>query len=173
MKNLIIIFGNIASGKSTFCEALKIVVQGDYKHICLDEYRLKYANTPNMFPIERERAAEKDCLNALLNTQNVIWETTFITRFAKNAYAQIKQQGDVDQTLIRIKCPAHICLQRFYLRQYNGHNAVKPPFNKKDIHQVITDIDNKLTPILADNYLDSSKLDLLSMIKKLLDPFAI
>lgn len=131
MKQAIIIIGNMASGKSTLARLLADRL--DYWHVCLDHFREKCSTAFHLTPIQRETLAQTQCLAALKQPGDVIFESTGVSSFYRKALDMLDREG-VNLQLIRIDCPEKICIERYYARKNNalarppvrGHKAMTP-----------------------------------------------
>lgn len=117
----IIIFGNIASGKSSVSRHLAQLLP-DHRHVCLDDHRVKLWNEqPELGAGQRDLLAQKSCLEDLQG--QVIYETTAVTRFFKQAQAKLKDQ---DLRFIHLDCRPSTCISRYRERLMRGH--IQAPF---------------------------------------------
>jgi dephospho-CoA kinase len=154
MKMCIIVFGNIASGKSTFSRHL-LGHFPNYQHICLDDFRLEAARHTDLLPIQREKLAEKLCLEAITQADNIILETTAASQFWETMWFALRQMG-FKTVNVKIDCPVNICVQRFNNRKFEGHKSVVPPFKTKSIVQMMYDIEYKRKLVKADIVIHST-----------------
>ncbi len=123
MKKAIIIYGNIASGKSTICRQLAQALP-DHRHVCLDDHRVKlWEQHPEMGAGHRDLQAQKSCLEDLHGP--VIFETTGVTRFFRKAKEKLEKSGK-NSIYIHLDCPSHICIRRYQARLASGH--IQAPF---------------------------------------------
>ena len=152
MKKLIIIFGNMGSGKSTLCAALAAVLP-DFTSLGMDDYRRSVRDEHpdrNAFWIERE--AEKQCAEALSENADMIWETTGASRFFLREWRRLRTHREV--VMIRLECALDTCRNRVYAR---GENGIRLPF-AKELNQTLGHIDDANSVLPADLVLDSEAL---------------
>ena len=154
MKTCIVVFGNIASGKSTFSRQL-LEHFPDYRHICIDNFRLEAATRTNLLPIQREKLAKKLCLEAINQADSIILETTAASQFWETMWFALRQVGFKIMS-VKIDCPVNICVQRFNNRKFEGHKSVVPPFKTKSIVQMMYDIEYKRKLVKADIVIHSA-----------------
>lgn len=156
-KICIVVYGNIASGKSTFSKNILSILQG-FNYVCLDKIRLKwYENYPEMSFIERERRAEEECLNQILNSNLLVYETTAATLFFK----RVKPTLDVNfkTFYIYISCPVYECHNRFDNRKREGHFQVAPQYKKKmTIREMLIHFESAHYQVKSNLKLDSFRL---------------
>lgn len=80
-KICLVVYGNIASGKSTFSKNILEILR-DYNYVCQDKIRLEWYNKyPEINGITRERKCEEDCLKQILKSRLLVYETTGATLF--------------------------------------------------------------------------------------------
>ena len=123
MNHALIIYGNIASGKSTVCKYLAELLP-DYNHVCLDDDRLKlWEEQPHLGAGQRDMKAQERCLTRLEG--NLIYETTAVTRFYERSARKLKSQG-YEFHFVHLFCPVSKCLERYNQRVQSG--KIQAPF---------------------------------------------
>lgn len=164
-KICIIVYGNIASGKSTFSKNLLEKIPG-YNYVCLDQIRLAFYKTfPEMNAIARERKCEEECLKQILESRLLIYETTAATLFFNRIKMRLK--AHFKAIYVYINCPTYECANRFDFRKRNGYKAIAPPFKSKmTIRECISDIHAKHYNVKTDLELNSLQLSPVEMIEK-------
>lgn len=160
MKTIIIVTGNMGSGKSTFCKLLRDKLPG-YAYICLDDFRKKrFADvlTEQHDPLQFEREVAKATEREFDQHDKIIYETTGATRFFKDMYYRlIANRHRV--YLVRIDCPSELCLKRHRTREQNGHFHVVPQYGKGlTAEELINRYAEKTRWIRPDLVLDSKAL---------------
>ena len=169
MKRCIVVYGNMASGKSTFCQVLAEKGLKTYTHICLDDFRLQVAHEhPKKPKVESEELAQSLCLTALESTENVIFETTACSRFWEQVYVELFLQR-IPTFFIHIDCPLHVCLQRFYYREAQGHYSIRPPYQTNDPYQTLVWIASHTKMVRKDLVFSSAILSKEEMISLFLE----
>lgn len=157
MKTIIIVTGNMGSGKSTFCKRLREKLP-DYAYICLDDFRKKrFADvlTEQHDPLQFEREVAAATQREFNKHTKIIYETTGATRFFKDMHYRL--MADRHQVyLVQIQCPAELCLQRHQNRERNGHFHVVPQYGQGlSPEQLIHRYQEKTSWIRPDLVLDS------------------
>lgn len=155
-KICIIVYGNIASGKSTFSKNLLQKIPG-YKYVCLDQIRLDYYKAfPEINSIARERKCEEECLKQILESRLLIYETTAATLFFNRIKMRLK--GHFKVIYVYINCPTYECAHRFDCRKRNGYKSIAPPFNNRmSISECISHFHEKHYHVKVDLELDTLK----------------
>jgi predicted ABC-type ATPase len=139
MKQVIVIFGNIASGKSTVSQLLAKALP-THKLINLDAFRVEvFRAKQGNGPIHADQIAQDLCLNEMKRTSRpIIYETTAVTRFSDRAFAYLRSRG-YQLVFVHLRCSPETCLSRYQARKLEGH--VQAPFayggKKSDIWQSI------------------------------------
>lgn len=163
MKKAIVVFGNIASGKSTFCEYLLRLLKDDqYKWFSIDHYRAAVTGRPNMHDFVRELEAKKMYMADLDRCEKAIIETTACSKLWDDTHFKLKSYR-VDTIFVRIECPLGLCYERYIARSYErmrkGIPEYKPPYPKNVTPvQSIEYIHWHRRPIEPDIVLDSGTL---------------
>ncbi|MDN3688684.1 AAA family ATPase [Cyclobacterium jeungdonense] len=131
MKTIIIVAGNMGSGKSTFCKRL-IEKLPDYTYICLDDFRKKRFEdvlTEQHDPLQFEREVAAATQREFDKHDKILYETTGATRFFKDMhYRLLADRHNV--FLVQIRCDPVVCLQRHRAREQNGHFHVVPQYGQ-------------------------------------------
>lgn len=152
MKLCIVVFGNIASGKTTFAQSLGL------RHICLDKHREKLRGQA-LAPMAAEHLAEKNCLAELLPPRQIfVYETTGGSRFFQKAKAALEAQG-CHFFFVKIECSTIGCVRRFNARK----SAVPLPFRSKSLLETMQQLAWNARHIVPDVVLDSEKMNLEEM----------
>lgn len=163
-KICIVVYGNIAAGKTTFSQALLKLLPG-YNYVCLDDYRLKlFRDQPTLNGIGRERKAEADCLEAILSSRLLVYETTGASLFYKRMKPRLR--GHFKTLYVYIECSASDCEWRFVERKRKGYKTIAPPFNGT-LRSIMNDIRSKHYDLDPDVILSSEILS----EKNMLDTF--
>lgn len=157
MKEMIIVIGNMASGKSTTSKLLAQKLP-DYRYVCQDDFRNskadRYLEIDNRI-FEEEVADET--IQALNSHPRIIYESTGGTRFFKDRFYQFIQEGR-NLFIVRIKCRPSTCLSRFEKRKSGGRNHLIPIFAKsKSPKEIIDHFEKKAAWIKAHLEVDSEK----------------
>jgi predicted kinase len=147
-KQLILLIGNLAAGKTLALETVKPFLSADVFCFSIDDYRHKYqAHTP-----ELEAAAWNAMFEDILKCDVAIVETSGTSRYLNLLTGYLV----ADTKTIKIDTPPQICLQRFNKRR--GTAYVKPPlpFFKEPIN-AIKDICSLLMFSDADVVIDGGR----------------
>ena len=142
---VIIVFGNLASGKTTVCKALLKHLH-DFSFISADNVRMKFEND---FNFKNESLARTIYESELMISKNVIWETTLSGKFSRNIASKLSQTHNVVKC--KIDADPATCLKRFLARPIPTSTV------RKDIKENIYSIDEVLQTAKADIYIDSTK----------------
>ncbi|WP_460444383.1 AAA family ATPase, partial [Amycolatopsis magusensis] len=139
MKQAIIIYGNIASGKTTLSKLLKASLGEEYKTVNLDECRVKvFGQDLGIGPIQQDLKAQELCLLEM-EGKNLIYETTAVTRFFDKARKHLRAQG-YKLFFVWLECKPSECYDRYSERKASGH--FQAPFaygkDKTDIRECIS-----------------------------------
>jgi shikimate kinase len=169
MKRIIIVIGNMASGKSSLAKALAARLR-DYDYICQDDFRnsetAKYMEVDNRL-FEEEVAT--NTIAAMHRSRQFIYESTGATRFFRDRYYEFLKAG-YEMFVIRLICPIEICITRFYKRREQGKNHLVPMFYvSKSPEEIIEQFEKKAAWVKADLKLDSYKLSVPQLLEKVLD----
>ena len=158
MKEIIIVYGNMGSGKSTFAKCIaKRLPQ--YTYICLDDFRkinLDDVITSHKYDFERKVAG--DTKKAFEKPSQIIYETTGATLFFKDIYQHFLVKG-YRLFIIKIDCPKDVCYQRYHERKETGHYHINPQYRKALGPQELIDrFEKKSAWVVPSLILDSVKL---------------
>jgi len=149
--NSIIIYGNIASGKSSVCRQLAELLP-DHRHVCLDDHRIKcWEENPSLGAGQRDLVAQRNCLQDLHG--KLIYETTGVTRFFRQAKKVLDAAGQ-RLIYIHLDCPPHLCIRRYQGRLSRGHIQAPFAWGNYSIEQSIYYFHEKqmeLTPVIRIN----------------------
>lgn len=93
IRKAIIIFGNIASGKTTLG---KLIAEKhpEFQRVCMDEIRLQIAPKGEAFTHKMEAEAQQIALDLIALHSNIIFETTGASDFSKKAVQAIESGFD-------------------------------------------------------------------------------
>jgi adenylate kinase family enzyme len=117
----LLIYGNIASGKSTIARSLADQLNG-YRYVCLDDTRKElWIEQPDLGAGQRDLIAQDRCLEKLHG--RVVFENTAVTRFFKRAKEKLRDQ---ELVYIYLYCPVATCLRRYNARLAGG--KIQAPF---------------------------------------------
>lgn len=123
----IIVFGNIASGKSSICrELMPTLSKYNYTYINLDDFRRK--GTGDLIKFTSERTAQAACFAEIKRSEKILLETTAASRFHIRAVAELRATGK-NIVWIHADASPRVCLQRHERRMREGY--VLPPFPYK------------------------------------------
>jgi len=164
-KICIVVFGNLASGKSSFCKEL-LTILPKYKYVCLDEIRVNlFDKFPNKNIFDREALAKEECKNSILNSQFVIYESTGTSQFFNQLKPRIK--AHFKSIFIFINCPDYECRFRFERRKQNGYFSIQPAVKKSiSISECCTSNQYVYRDMKKDLELDSFKYSLNEIINQ-------
>ncbi len=156
----IVVFGNIGSGKTTFCKHLKPHLKR-YDYVCLDEFR--YENQFNMSGFLSEKKSKQQCMDAIMYNNYVLYETTGVTEFYDSVKANLLNHGS-KVFYVHIKCHVEECRIRVETRP----QRIFLPYKNKTIYQILEENDRNLKTIRYDLQINSS-LPLNVQIKTFID----
>lgn len=165
MKSCYVIYGNIASGKTTFSKSINELLP-NFNFVCIDEIRVNlFKKYPEMNSISRERKAEEECLNKILNSEFLIFETSAASLFYKRLAPRIK--AHFKTYFIYINCPNDECLQRFHYRKKTGYLQIATPYkNKMSVFECISNFSGAHYSMKKDLELNSAELSTNEMVDK-------
>lgn len=121
----IFVFGNLASGKSTFCRKIQSYLREmNWAYFSLDDYRKKsFQLNPGIASWDKEKRAQKmlftDLREALRQRQMIIIESTYLT----NPWAKAVRENKLDLFMIKISTDRNICYQRYVEREDKNNNS--------------------------------------------------
>ena len=163
-KICIVVYGNIASGKSTFCKSLLSILT-NYNYVCIDEIRIEhYKKYPGMNSVERERNCEKDCEDQIFRSSLLVYETTAASLFFKRIKPRLR--GHFKTFYVYINCPVTECSNRFFNRKQKGYRHVVSPYKKKmSVIDLLYYCQEKRLDVKVDLELNSVKLSPEEMIE--------
>lgn len=156
---MIVIIGNIASGKSTVARLLADRMEG-YHHVCSDNFRDekpdKYFEVDNRI-FEEEIAQETR--QAIQNNRLIIYESTGSSRFFKDIFYELVQ-SNAEIFTVRLTCRPEICMLRYKKRIESGKGHLVPMYNNsKTAEELIHQHDKKSAWVKAHISVDSEKTD--------------
>jgi predicted kinase len=157
MKEIIIIVGNMGSGKSTFANALAEQMPG-FAYVCLDDNRKRnfedlLEERYNQFAFE-SKVAELTT-KEIDKHSRVIYETTGATRFFKDVFYDLTVAKHKIY-IVKIQCRPSTCLARHKSREKSGHFHIVPQFGQQlSAEELIDRFESKAAWIKPDLILDS------------------
>lgn len=157
MKEVIIILGNMASGKSSAAKLLAEKLP-EFTYVCQDDFR--NAQTERYLEVDNrifEEEIAQQTKHALERYPKIIYESTGATRFFREAYYSfLVQQRKI--FVVRLNCSDAVCYRRFLKRRQEGKNHLVPIFNKsKSPWEIIGDFRKKSAWLKHDLLIDSEK----------------
>lgn len=170
-KICIIVFGNIASGKSGFARELARELDG-FEYICFDQVRIDiYLENHLKRSIEREEMAKKRCRNLLLSNKLVVFETLAVSDYYNNILPELKQNFN-KIIFVKIECSSFTCKRRYFKRNMDGYFCIAPPFNQKlSIDEYIEKTEREQKQLFYDILLSSESMSTTEMIGGFKDLF--
>jgi len=156
MKEAIVIYGNIASGKSTFAAALA-KSNPAYHYLCMDALREKtyFDSKQNAFCIDRE--CEKKLIEQISSHDKIIYETTAATKIFRRALSMLNARKFSIQ-MVYIQCHPDVCFQRFQARKQGRKMQVPPAISGMTVRECITHFSAIHTTIRKDIIINSIQL---------------
>ena len=119
---LVLLMGNLASGKSSLIEAVKPDLKDSVNCLGIDEYRTLYeAHT-----YENETKAWTSLMSDVSESENVLLETSGTSKWIK----EIKASWTGLIISVHLKTPEHVCANRFSDRRKSGYKSPPMPFFK-------------------------------------------
>ena len=166
----IVVFGNMGSGKSTFCRNIKKLLP-TYQYILIDTIRKNFANKYiNVDEFKMETLCMEELKRQIFSATNLIYETTAATKLFESIKPRLR--GYFKTFYIYIKCPVHECQNRCDIRKQKGHKIAMPPiFKNRTELQVLHHFENKHYNVGFDLELNSAILSEEEMITKFIDFF--
>jgi hypothetical protein len=163
-KICLIVYGNIASGKSSFAKELLKLLPG-FVYACIDQVRIDvYLENHLLRSIEREVKVGKIFKKLILDNNLIVYETVAVSQLFKNVILDLKR--DHQLIYIHIDCPVAVCLRRFHQRNRDGYFSITPPFvDKMSIEDFLYKVAKELRGMKEDIVLKSDKLSIEDMIK--------
>jgi len=162
----VVVYGNIASGKSSFARELVKALKG-FVYVCMDQVRVdSYLNGPTLKSIEFERKCEKLCEGMLKRNNHIVYETTGVSQFAKNMLLDLSRNSQV--FYIFLDCPADLCLRRYQSRKQGGYFSIAPAFSDRlSIGEFINKVADQQRGMKKDVVLRSDRLSTIEMLKSI------
>jgi len=162
----VVVYGNIASGKSSFAKELVKLLPG-FKYVCMDQVRIDcYLNGPQLRSIEFERKCEKLCENMLKLNNHIVYETTGVSQFAKSMLVELSRNFLI--FYIFLDCPADLCLRRYQSRKQGGYFSIAPAFSDRlSIGAFINKVADQQRGMKKDVVLRSDRLSVFEMLKSI------
>lgn len=137
-KTAIVIFGNLASGKSSVGKELSKLLPG-YKSISADNFRKDFIDSYGHL----EEQKTKTLVEAeILTSGNIIWETTLTGNFSNRVLRKLSFTHKVIKC--KIDAPPMLCFNRFVKRPIPSTTV------KKDLRENIYEMDERLSQIKSD-----------------------
>jgi dephospho-CoA kinase len=171
MKKIIVIIGNMASGKST---ASKLLAQRlpNYQYICQDDFRNEktdlYLEIENK---EFELQVSDNAIQAINRYSKIIYESTGATRFFRDRYYEFLNKGH-ELFVVRIKCRPTTCYQRFLKRRAEGKNHLVPIFKvSKTPMEMINLFEKKSQWVKANLEIDSEKFSTEQIVDQIIKAY--
>lgn len=157
MKSIVIVVGNMGSGKSTFASLLAEKLAG-FEYVCLDDIRksekAQYLENKNK---EFELKIEQLTSEALERHEKIIYESTGATRFFQANYNKFLKSR-YKLFIVKIQCRKAVCLARHRTRKDSGKAHIIPHFRSvKTDEEMIDWFDQKSKWIRPDLTLDSEQ----------------
>jgi len=160
MSDVILVYGNIAAGKSTFCKLLLPKLQG-FTYLCIDDVRQSiYEKNPKLNDWERDKLAEKKVYDTLKKGSKIIFETTA----ANQLYIRLRNEVFASKKVfyLHIECSVNECYKRHFARKVNRIKPVQA--NSANIKNVMLAIDAKNQVLKKNLMLNSQQLTEAQMI---------
>ncbi|MDR3596502.1 hypothetical protein [Clostridium sp.] len=129
----ILLFGNIASGKTTLLQKLKEDIS--WPDISIDDYRRKYGNGS----YKNELTAKKHFLEDIEINKNQFIECLGVGRFSKKLFSFICK-SDEEIICIKLVTPKDICRSRLKTRIWD----IPFPKHLNNVETLIDKTDNRL-----------------------------
>jgi hypothetical protein len=159
-KIAIVVFGNLATGKSSVCTELQKLMP-EYSFVSADDYRKEYLDS---YGYLEEQKGKTQLEEALLSAENLIWETTLTGAFSQRV---IKKLGATHKIVkCKIEAAPLLCFNRFCSR------PLPATVVKKNLRDNIYSLDEFLHGIKADLSVSSeyySSVVIAHMIKNFAD----
>ncbi len=109
---IILLFGNIGSGKTSLANAL--VRKTGYAYYAIDEYRKKYSDGSH----QGEEMARKYFLETLSKRNNIIIEALGVGSLSDQLY-QVLADNWEEKLIVVLDVPEDICLRRISTRKWD------------------------------------------------------
>lgn len=125
----IVVYGNIASGKSTLSRALLHALPG-WTYACMDQLRLEAnATDPEMDRFALDRLCEDKLMALLKKDVPIIYESSGATQIFRRAMQYIDGRRGAS-VRIRTMCAHNTAMYRFRVRKAGGHRQLMPAVRK-------------------------------------------
>lgn len=160
----LVIYGNMASGKSTFCKEI-IKYLPDYKYVNLDEKRIEAMNVAGLTADQREENAKQMCSYDLLNISKTLYETTGATKYFNEIINTISQRSVI--LYVHIKCSKDVCVKRFYKRREAGQQDLIQ-FSRHSPEALIRMYDERYNGMRSHIQIESDNQTTDEMVKKVI-----
>ena len=139
-----IIYGNIASGKSSVAKLLAQSLP-QFKHLCADDIRIKASLSGKILS---ENELYSLMVEQISQHTQVIFESTGAGNFFKHYLRQFKATG-FKIVRVYLKCSPLVCYKR-YQNRINTSAAMVPMAYPTNIKTSIEDINNKISGLTCD-----------------------
>lgn len=160
----IVVFGNIASGKSTFCKEL-INELPEYKYVNLDQMRVETRAVDGMTDEWYEAEAKRRCTERLMNNRQTVYETIGSSAFFNDVIEELSNRAII--VYVYIKCDKDECIKRMYKRRASGYQEVILPFiNRLTSEELIELFDDHHKKMLSHITIESDKYSTKEMIEQ-------
>lgn len=136
----IIVYGNIASGKTTVCSLLAEALHT--QPISLDACRREVFKHQDCSMRKGESLAQQLCIARLADSNPIVFETTAVTKFFSRAWKHIIKMG-FRVLMVYLYSPPQVSLARYKERQAKGHFQAPFLYKKKDIETCIEHFDSE------------------------------
>lgn len=163
MQKSIVIYGNIASGKSTIAKAVAAELR--HRYVCLDDTRMElWREQPDLGAGQRDLIAQDRCLERLHGP--VVFENTVVTRFYKKAREKL---ADQDLVFIHLYCPVSTCLRRYNARLASGKIQAPFAWGNYTIEQSMYYFDEKQKAVPAALRINTAKVRPIDSVRLILE----
>lgn len=160
----IVVYGNIASGKSTFCKELMNELPG-YEYINLDQIRLETRAVEGMSAEWYEDEAKRRCAERLMNDRLTLYETSGASVFFNDVIDAVSSRAVI--VWVYIKCNKDECIKRMYNRRASGYREVTIPFDSRLTSERLIELfDSHHKKMISHIILESDKHSTKEMIKQ-------
>ncbi|BDD13131.1 hypothetical protein FUAX_55630 (plasmid) [Fulvitalea axinellae] len=155
----------MGSGKSSLAESLAL--RTDLPVISLDTCRIDaWKEDPQAMPMRREKTAELKCLDLIRNSDQLIFESSGVSRFHTRALSEIARK-DARVKVIKLTAPDWVLRKRVEARSREKIH-VPFPYKTGTVGESISYMKEKLKNVNSDYKFNTGKMTAEEIAERLL-----